>query len=74
MSLKLLKKLYWKYIKGPEAYARYLGVNIGDDCFIATYNWSSEPISDNCGESCADHIQCVSLYSWWCSCCKKCLS
>ncbi|ROT01815.1 acyltransferase [Muribaculaceae bacterium Isolate-037 (Harlan)] len=56
MSLKLLKKLYWKYIKGPEAYARYLGVNIGDDCFIATYNWSSEPYLITVG----NHVQITS--------------
>lgn len=40
---KRIKDLYWKYFVSPEAYARHLGVKIGENCFIATRAWSSEP-------------------------------
>lgn len=32
-----------KYVMTPEAYAKYIGVKIGNNCLIATRNWSSEP-------------------------------
>lgn len=35
--------LYWRYIASPEAYARHIGVQIGENCFISTREWSSEP-------------------------------
>ena len=31
--------LYWRFIK----YARYIGVKIGENCFISTRNFGSEP-------------------------------
>ncbi len=37
------KSLYWRFIKSPEAYARYLGVKIGSNCLIDTRFWPSEP-------------------------------
>ena len=39
----ILKKLYWRFLKSPEAQARHLGVKIGKNCLIDTRNWSSEP-------------------------------
>ena len=41
--MSIISSLYWKYIKSPEAYARHLGVNIGQNCFIDTRHWGSEP-------------------------------
>jgi acetyltransferase-like isoleucine patch superfamily enzyme len=35
--------LYWRFIKSPEEYARYIGVKIGENCFISTRNFGSEP-------------------------------
>lgn len=35
--------LYWKYIVSPEKYARHIGVKIGNNCFISTRRWGSEP-------------------------------
>ena len=50
--MKLLVNLYWKYIASPEAYARYLGVKIGNNCLIATRFWSSEPYLIEIGSNC----------------------
>lgn len=44
--MKLIKRLYnfyWRYIASPQAYAIHIGVKIGNNCFISTRNWSSEP-------------------------------
>lgn len=41
--ISFLRSLYWRYFVSPEKYARHLGVNIGENCLIATRNWSSEP-------------------------------
>lgn len=38
----LIKQLYWK-LKSPIKYARHLGVRIGDNTFISTRKWSTEP-------------------------------
>lgn len=38
----ILSNIYWR-LRSPEKYARHIGVNIGDDCLIATRRWSSEP-------------------------------
>lgn len=35
--------LYWRFFKSPEAYARHIGVTIGENCLIATRQWPSEP-------------------------------
>lgn len=34
---------YWKHIASPVKYARHIGVTIGENCLIATRNWSTEP-------------------------------
>lgn len=39
----IFSTLYWRLLKSPEAYARHLGVKVGEGCLIATRNWSSEP-------------------------------
>ena len=39
---RIFERLYWQ-LKSPTAYARHLGVKIGQNCLIATRNWSSEP-------------------------------
>ena len=41
--INLISKIYWRYLKSPEAYARHIGVNIGSNCLINTRDWSSEP-------------------------------
>lgn len=41
--IQRIKLLYWRFIASPEQYARHIGVAIGDNCFIATRNFSSEP-------------------------------
>ena len=38
-----ISSFYWKFIASPEEYARHIGVKIGKNCLIATWNWSSEP-------------------------------
>lgn len=43
MILKRIKDFYWRYIATPEDYARHIGVTIGDDCFISTRRWGTEP-------------------------------
>lgn len=47
--LEIYKRRFWS----PEKYARYLGVNIGIDCSIATKYWGSEPYLIEIG----DHVQ-----------------
>lgn len=41
--IQLIKKIYWRYCKSSEAYARHIGVTIGTNCLINTREWSSEP-------------------------------
>ena len=53
------KNLYWRFIKSPEAYARYLGVKIGSNCLIDTRFWPSEPYLITIG----DHVQITSRVS-----------
>ncbi len=48
-----LKCIYWRYFASPEAYARHLGVIIGDSCLIASRNWSTEPYLIKIGSNCA---------------------
>ena len=38
-----IRKFYYRYFSSSIKYARYIGVNIGKDNFINTYNWGSEP-------------------------------
>lgn len=39
---RITNRIY-KTIKSPLGYARHIGVQIGENCLISTYNWSSEP-------------------------------
>lgn len=41
--IKRITDFYWRFLVSPIAYARHIGVSIGENCFIATRNWSSEP-------------------------------
>ena len=50
---KVLKKLV-KLLMNPESYAKYIGVSIGTDNFIADKDcWSSEPYLISIGNHCA---------------------
>lgn len=40
---RIIENMYWRYIVLPVKYARHIGVTIGENCHIATRNWSSEP-------------------------------
>lgn len=42
MLSNILRRFYY-IVKSPVAYARFLGVKIGDNCLIGTRNWGSEP-------------------------------
>lgn len=50
----MIKKLfqYLIYAISPKRYARMIGVSIGDNCFISTKNWSSEPYLITIGNNC----------------------
>lgn len=50
---KTISRFYWRYIASPEKYARYLGVKIGNNCFISTREWSSEPYLVTIGDNVA---------------------
>ena len=43
MIVDRLSNIYWRYFKSCEDFAKHIGVTIGQNCFIATYHWSSEP-------------------------------
>lgn len=43
MVFNFLAKVYWRFMKSPEAQARHLGVKIGENCLIDTRRWPSEP-------------------------------
>ena len=51
--LQRISLLYWRFVASPEKYARHLGVNIGEHCFISTREWASEPYLITIG----DHVQ-----------------
>lgn len=51
--LKLIQKIYWKFIASPEKYARHIGVNIGHNNSIGKGHWSSEPYLISVGSNCA---------------------
>lgn len=48
----LLSRIFWR-LQSPEKQARHLGVTIGENCLIATRNWSSEPYLITIG----NHVQ-----------------
>ena len=41
--IKRIIKIFYKVFMPAKKYAKYLGVKFGDNCLIATKNWSSEP-------------------------------
>lgn len=47
-----LKRFYWDYFATAEEYARHIGVTIGNNNFINTRNWSSEPFLITIGDNC----------------------
>lgn len=51
--LRIITRIYWRYFRSPEAYARHIGVKIGHNCLINTRNWSSEPYLVTIG----NHVQ-----------------
>lgn len=55
---KIISKIYWTYFKSNIEYARHIGVRIGNGCFIATRNWSSEPYLISIGNNVqiTDHV------------------
>lgn len=58
--LKSVINFYWKRIASPYKYAVHVGVKVGNNCFIATRNWPSEPYLISIG----DNVQityCVSI-------------
>ena len=50
---RYLISFYWKYVASPLAYAKHIGVEIGEDCLITTKMWSSEPYLVKIG----NHVQ-----------------
>lgn len=44
---------FWKNVASPIKYARHIGITIGEDCLVATRNWSSEPYLITIG----NHVQ-----------------
>lgn len=53
---KKIPRLYRKKMWKPERYARHIGVTIGDNCYIATKDFSSEPYLITIG----NHVQITS--------------
>lgn len=51
--IKRLIDFYWRFIASPENYAKHIGVKIGNECFISTREWSSEPYLVTIG----NHVQ-----------------
>lgn len=50
--LRIINHLYWRYFKSPLAYARHIGVTIGNDNLIGYDHWSSEPYLIKVGSHC----------------------
>lgn len=46
-----LTDLYWRFVASPEKYARHIGVKIGQNCFISTREFSSEPYLISIGDN-----------------------
>lgn len=60
--IRLICDIYWRYIATPIAYARHLGVKVGDYTTISIHDWSSEPYLVTIGS----HVQitrCVSIHT-----------
>ena len=51
--VSIIRLLYWTLFASPERYARHIGVTVGENCFIDTRQWSSEPYLITIG----NHVQ-----------------
>lgn len=47
------KGFYWNHVANPYEYAKHIGVNIGENCLIATKGFSTEPYLITIG----NHVQ-----------------
>lgn len=47
-----ISKLYWRFFRSPEQYARHIGVKIGHNSFIATRDFGTEPYLISIGSNC----------------------
>lgn len=45
--------MYWNYIASPYKFAKHIGVNVGENCLIATKGFSTEPYLITIG----NHVQ-----------------
>lgn len=48
-----ITNIYFRYFRSKIDYARHIGVKIGNNCFIATRGWSSEPYLIEIGDNVA---------------------
>lgn len=53
MIFDIIKDICYRVFLSPERYARIIGVKIGENCLIATRNWSTEPYLVTIG----NHVQ-----------------
>ena len=60
--IKKIFSLFKSRFYSAEKYARHLGVKIGENCYIDTRNWSSEPYLVTIGNNC-QITHCVSIYT-----------
>lgn len=49
--VRIAKKIYWSVFKSPEAYARHVGVKLGNGCLVGTRHWGSEPYLITVGDN-----------------------
>ena len=54
--------MFWRFFKTPEQYARHIGVTMGENCFIDTRGWSTEPYLITLGNNVAVTAS-VSIYT-----------
>ena len=48
---------YWRFLVSPIDYARHIGVFVGENSFIATRKWSSEPYLITIGNNVFGKVQ-----------------
>lgn len=60
--IKRISSFWWRYVVSPEKYARHIGVTIGENCFISTREWSSEPYLITIGNN-VQITRCVSIHT-----------
>lgn len=57
-----IKHLYFRYKLDPVEYARYCGVNVGNNCSINIRKWGTEPYLITIGNNVAI-TSCVSIHT-----------